>query len=64
MIAMNSKPQNFLVFRWEDVAAAIRQALQLNGQTSAQIAVADVAATPSTTCVASDAVGTFPVVTA
>jgi hypothetical protein len=22
MIAMNSKPQNFLVFRWQDVAAA------------------------------------------
>lgn len=36
MIAMNSKPQNFLVFRWEDVAAAIRQAPQLNGQPSAK----------------------------
>jgi myo-inositol-hexaphosphate 3-phosphohydrolase len=25
MIAMNSTPRNFLVFRWEDVAAAMRQ---------------------------------------
>jgi len=36
MIAMNSKPQNFLVFRWEDVAAAIKPALQLDGQPSAR----------------------------
>jgi 3-phytase len=26
MIAMNSKPQNFLVFRWEDVAEALKRA--------------------------------------
>lgn len=25
MIAMNSTPMNFLVFRWEDVAAAMQQ---------------------------------------
>ena len=25
MIAMNSKPQNFLVFKWEDIAAAVRR---------------------------------------
>ena len=36
MIAMTSKPQNFLVFRWEDVAAAIKPALQLDGQPSAR----------------------------
>ena len=36
MIAMNSTPQNFLVFRWEDVAAAVKPGLQLDGQPSAR----------------------------
>jgi len=29
MIAMNSTPQNFLVFRWEDIAAAVKPPLRL-----------------------------------
>jgi 3-phytase len=32
MIAMNSKPQNFLLFRWQDIAAAVQPGLRLNGQ--------------------------------
>jgi 3-phytase len=32
MIAMNSKPRNFLLFRWQDIAAAVQPALRLNGQ--------------------------------
>jgi 3-phytase len=31
MIAMNSKPMNFLVFRWEDIAAAVKPPLRRNG---------------------------------
>lgn len=31
MIAMNSTSQNFLVFRWQDVAAAVRPTLKMNG---------------------------------
>lgn len=31
MVAMNSKPMNFLVFRWEDVAAAAKPPLRRNG---------------------------------
>jgi 3-phytase len=31
MIAMNSGPQNFLVFRWQDVAAAVKPNLRLMG---------------------------------
>jgi 3-phytase len=31
MIAMNSTPRNFLVFRWQDVAAAVSPALRMNG---------------------------------
>jgi 3-phytase len=30
MIAMNSAPRNFLVFRWQDVAAAMEPSLRLN----------------------------------
>jgi hypothetical protein len=30
MIAMNSGPRNFLVFRWQDVATAIKPNLRLN----------------------------------
>jgi 3-phytase len=30
MIAMNSAPKNFLLFRWQDVAAAVNPALRLN----------------------------------
>ena len=30
MVAMNSTPQNFLVFRWQDVAAALKPNLKLN----------------------------------
>lgn len=33
MIAMNSKPQNFLVFRWQDVASAVKPGLRVNGVT-------------------------------
>ena len=32
MIAMNSTPQNFLVFRWEDVATAVNPGLRMNDQ--------------------------------
>jgi myo-inositol-hexaphosphate 3-phosphohydrolase len=32
MIAMNSKPQNFLLFRWQDIAAPVQPGLRLNGQ--------------------------------
>ena len=32
MIAMNSTPQNFLVFRWQDVATAVQPHLRMNGQ--------------------------------
>jgi hypothetical protein len=31
MIAMNSAAQNFLVFRWQDVAAAVKPNLRMNG---------------------------------
>ena len=31
MIAMNSAPRNFLVFRWQDVARAVEPNLRLNG---------------------------------
>jgi hypothetical protein len=31
MIAMNSKPRNFLVFPWESVARAIQPPLRVNG---------------------------------
>lgn len=31
LIAMNSAARNFLVFRWQDVAAAVKPALRLNG---------------------------------
>ena len=31
MIAMNSGPMNFLVFRWEDIAAAVKPPLRRNG---------------------------------
>jgi len=31
MVAMNSKPMNFLVFRWEDIAAAVKPPLRRNG---------------------------------
>lgn len=37
MIAMNSTPQNFLVFRWQDVAAAVQPNLRLNGDTRTQL---------------------------
>ena len=30
MIAMNSRPQNFLIFRWQDVASAVKPALRVN----------------------------------
>jgi 3-phytase len=30
-VAMNSTPQNFLVFRWQDVAAAVTPALKVSG---------------------------------
>ena len=30
MIAMNSKPRNFLVFRWESIASAVQPPLRLN----------------------------------
>jgi 3-phytase len=30
MIAMNSRPQNFLIFRWQDVAWAVKPALRVN----------------------------------
>ena len=30
MVAMNSAPQNFLVFRWQDVATAVKPNLKLN----------------------------------
>jgi myo-inositol-hexaphosphate 3-phosphohydrolase len=30
MVAMNSSPQNFLVFRWQDVATAVKPNLKLN----------------------------------
>ena len=36
MVAMNSKPMNFLVFRWEDIAAAVKPPLRRAG-----IAVSD-----------------------
>jgi 3-phytase len=32
MVAMNSEPRNFLVFRWQDVAAAIEPPLRMTGQ--------------------------------
>ena len=28
MVAMNSRPMNFLVFRWEDIAAAVKPPLR------------------------------------
>jgi hypothetical protein len=31
MIAMNSGPRNFLVFRWQDVASAVEPALRMPG---------------------------------
>jgi 3-phytase len=31
MVAMNSEPQNFLIFRWQDVALAVEPNLTLNG---------------------------------
>ena len=31
MVAMNSKPMNFLVFRWEDIAVAVKPPLRRNG---------------------------------
>lgn len=31
MIAMNSTPRNFLIYRWQDVAAAVRPSLRMNG---------------------------------
>jgi 3-phytase len=31
MVAMNSTPQNFLVFRWQDIATAVKPNLKLNG---------------------------------
>ena len=30
MVAMNSEPRNFLVFRWQDVAAAVKPPLRLS----------------------------------
>ena len=30
MVAMTSKPMNFLVFRWEDIAAAVKPPLRRN----------------------------------
>jgi hypothetical protein len=30
MVAMNSSAQNFLVFRWQDVATAVKPNLKLN----------------------------------
>jgi hypothetical protein len=35
MIAMNSKPMNFLIFRWDDIAAAVKPPLRLNGVAAA-----------------------------
>jgi 3-phytase len=32
MIAMNSAPRNFLVYRWQDVAAAVQPSLRMNGR--------------------------------
>jgi 3-phytase len=37
MIAMNSTPQNFLVFRWQDVAAAVQPNLRLNAASRPQL---------------------------
>jgi 3-phytase len=37
MIAMNGTPQNFLVFRWQDVAAAVQPNLRLNGDSRTQL---------------------------
>jgi 3-phytase len=34
MIAMNSTPQNFLVFRWQDIAASVQPNLRMNGALS------------------------------
>ena len=31
MVVMNSTPQNFLVFRWQDVATAVKPALRISG---------------------------------
>jgi hypothetical protein len=30
MVVMNSTPQNFLVFRWQDVATAVEPALRVS----------------------------------
>jgi hypothetical protein len=38
MIAMNSEARNFLVFRWQDVAAAIEPPLRMNGTSQALLA--------------------------
>ena len=32
LVAMNSGPQNFLVFRWQDVAAAVKPELRMSGR--------------------------------
>jgi hypothetical protein len=31
MIALDRTPRNFLIYRWQDVAAAVRPGLRMNG---------------------------------